>query len=279
MVLGCPLISIVTPCLNASPTILANLHSVAETARWLHAQEFSLEQWLIDGGSKDDTRKIVMTHLSSIPKLDLGFYSLFFESALDFGVYDGMNKGLSKAAGLYAHILNADDFIIDPKHYATEIVRAYSQSTQIILGSIYYFKRPGLKWSHQWNVSPISDGHSCWQKQLDKGLHYPHPGFICRTEDYKRVGFDIRYKIAADYKLMYLLLRNCPNDSVIVVNEWPLVAMDVAGVSGKLGGIFRGMREIKAIQKELGIRGSLLKRYASKLLNLIAFRLTSFIGS
>lgn len=87
-----PTISIVTPCFNSQATIRETIASVL-------AQDFKdWEHIVMDGGSKDDTTKI----LAEYPQLQ-------WVSEKDAGHYDAMNKGIARARGDFIVILNADD--------------------------------------------------------------------------------------------------------------------------------------------------------------------------
>src|SRR6476659_3913925 len=86
-------ISIVTVCFNASATIQACLASVAGQTY------LDVEHVIIDGQSSDTTLEIVrrFPHVAAVI------------SEPDCGLYDAMNKGLSRISGDYVLFLNADD--------------------------------------------------------------------------------------------------------------------------------------------------------------------------
>jgi glycosyltransferase involved in cell wall biosynthesis len=87
-----PTISIITPCFNSQATIRETITSVMN-------QDFrDWEHIVMDGGSKDDTPKI----LAEYPHLQ-------WVSEKDAGHYDAMNKGIARARGEFLVILNADD--------------------------------------------------------------------------------------------------------------------------------------------------------------------------
>ncbi len=87
-----PTISIITPCFNSQATIRETIASVM-------TQDFKdWEHIVMDGGSKDDTTKI----LAEYPHLQ-------WASEKDAGHYDAMNKGIARAKGEFLVILNADD--------------------------------------------------------------------------------------------------------------------------------------------------------------------------
>ena len=89
-----PLITIITTTLNSSKTI-------SETFESIFAQEYNnLELIVIDGGSSDDTIKIIK---NNDKKID------YWLSERDNGIYDAFNKGLNLAKGDYIGFVNSDD--------------------------------------------------------------------------------------------------------------------------------------------------------------------------
>ena len=94
-------ISIVTVNLNNASGLKATLESVAmQTCR-----EF--EHIVIDGGSNDGSVEIIREYESIISNRKS--IILKWVSEPDKGIYDGMNKGVSKASGEYVYFLNSGD--------------------------------------------------------------------------------------------------------------------------------------------------------------------------
>jgi glycosyltransferase involved in cell wall biosynthesis len=87
-----PKFTIVTASFNSAKTIRDTIESVAR-------QDFKdWEHWVIDGGSKDETIAIVKEypHIKWI-------------SEKDRGLYEAMNKGITRASGEILLMLNSDD--------------------------------------------------------------------------------------------------------------------------------------------------------------------------
>ncbi|MCS5698071.1 glycosyltransferase [Cyanobium sp. FGCU-52] len=259
----CPLVSVITPCLNAERTISDTLRSVAKAAELLGDSGWTLEHLIVDGGSRDETHKVVVNH-SEENRLNVS-YGCNWCAAPNEGIYESMNIGLAQAKGYFSHVLNADDFLHDPSAYVTTLRKAYQHGARILLSSIVYFTRPGPKWKYQWHLPPIPHDEEIWRYQLLAGLHYPHPGFIADTELYRSEGFDERYAISADYKLMQSLLLKQGIHKHVYGCDMPFAAMATGGTSGTWRGMIKGHSELRAINDELGIRASITKRYWSKL--------------
>ncbi|MCF0074491.1 glycosyltransferase [Dyadobacter sp. CY261] len=96
-----PKISIITVCFNSESTISETIESVLN-------QDFGdFEYILVDGGSKDNTLNIIAGYADKFHEKGLGYS---FRSEPDRGIYDAMNKGISKARGELIGIINSDDW-------------------------------------------------------------------------------------------------------------------------------------------------------------------------
>jgi glycosyltransferase involved in cell wall biosynthesis len=110
-----PRISIITPSYNQA-------HFIAETIDSVLNQNYpNLEYWVIDGGSKDGTVKILKSYGKKIKWL----------SEKDHGQTDAINKGLQKVTGEIIAYLNSDDvYLPNTLHTVAE----------------YFIKHPTAKW-------------------------------------------------------------------------------------------------------------------------------------
>tara|TARA_R110002051_G_scaffold57789_2_gene106760 strand:- start:2803 stop:3612 length:810 start_codon:yes stop_codon:yes gene_type:complete len=96
-----PTFSIIIPTFNAEHTLGKALDSIA-------AQSYADFEVLIqDGLSTDRTLAIVETYREKIAQLSI-------TSEADKGIYDGMNKALSRANGEYIYFMGSDDAFFSP---------------------------------------------------------------------------------------------------------------------------------------------------------------------
>jgi glycosyltransferase involved in cell wall biosynthesis len=253
-----PLLTVITPCLNAAATIPDTLRSVAAATAALAEHGHQLEHWVIDGGSSDTTMDKVSRHAER-------FHFCRIKEGVGGGVYRAMNVGLQLATGHFTHILNADDIIIDPNGYRSLVRDGLNRGALILLSSILYFRRPTYMVRHSWDVQPLPADPNSWQRLLKSGLHYPHPGFFAQTDFYRSEGFDERYSLSADYKLMQSLLLRPDLAMRLSVCTSHLVGMAEGGATAGLAAILRGSRQLAAINRELGICDSFWRRYPLKL--------------
>jgi glycosyltransferase involved in cell wall biosynthesis len=249
---------VVTPCLNAAFTITDTIHSVEKANQCLNAKGLQIEHIIVEGGSTDGTITLISEKMKIYPYLrcvkDQGK-----------GIYAAMNTGLEEAKGKFTHILNADDMILDPVKYAELLMAGIECKAEAILCSIVYFKRPSRKMTRQWILQPISQKNSNWEHQLRRGLHYPHPGFIANTTLYKTEGFDTRFRLSADYKLMQSILLKEGMSKRTTINKDIIIAMAEGGATSGYKSTLEGWLQLKRINKELGINSFGISRYLRKI--------------
>lgn len=181
-------ISIVTPCFNSASTIRDTIDSV------LSQNYQNVEYVVIDGGSKDETPKIVAEY---------GFKITKFVSEKDNGIYDAMNKGIRIANGDVIGILNSDDFYMS-EDVLSGVVSAFNNNPDIeaVYGDLLYVDAKDTKRIVRvWNSTSYIDG------LFKAGWHPPHPTFFVKKSVYEKYGFfDENFRIAADYELMLRLI-------------------------------------------------------------------------
>ena len=97
-----PLITIATVTYNAGATLQRTLQSVA-------CQDYPrIEHLIVDGRSRDDTLPLVQRYveqntMASVP------HSIRLVCEHDQGLYDAMNKGVSRCSGQWVIFMNAGD--------------------------------------------------------------------------------------------------------------------------------------------------------------------------
>jgi glycosyltransferase involved in cell wall biosynthesis len=172
-----PLFSIITVCRNAERSIGMTVESV------LHQSAFNgtFEHLVIDGLSTDGTLQV----LAQYPHLDV-------VSERDTGIYDAMNKGVSRARGAYIGILNADDWY-EP-HTLAAVAEAFREAPHagVVHGDV-----------RRWTGTTVVD---VVKPTLDRGFHgtlvmpINHPSCFVRKEVFGRFGtFNLAYPLFADY--------------------------------------------------------------------------------
>lgn len=170
--------SVITVCYNTEDTIERTINSV------IGQQSVDLEYIIIDGKSQDGTVNIIKKYEKDI---------FYWSSEKDNGIYDAMNKGLSKATGDIVSFLNGDDWYEDD--ILSYIDACFEkQNIDVLVGKV-----------NRW----IGD-----KKIIDRSVEVPidnlkytmtvnHQTVFMKKEFLNQIGnFSMNYKLAADYELM-----------------------------------------------------------------------------
>ncbi|MCX6278323.1 MAG: glycosyltransferase family 2 protein [Bacteroidetes bacterium] len=165
--------------------VLNDKEGFVKTARSIVVQDYSLLNWIVvDGGSTDGTAEEIEKYKSRIA---------YSASEPDQGIYDAMNKGLAKATGTWAFFLNAGDMLAD----SSVLSRLFSldlSDIDVVYGdwiadyiSFKVIRRAG-------------SADNLWQ-----GMIFSHQSLFIRTSLIKSQGFQVQYKIGADYEMVLRL--------------------------------------------------------------------------
>ena len=172
-------ISIITVTKNSEKYLQENIDSLSNQTYK------NFEHLIIDGKSSDKTIEIIKKNLNKIS---------FWESKIDNGLYDAMNKGIKNATGDIIGILNSDDF-----YYADALSTVndyFTKYTDIdfLFGSVQKYKL-----MHEFNPKKIK-----WTF----GFYTSHSvGFFIRKNSHLKLGYyDTQYKYSADYDLFYRMI-------------------------------------------------------------------------
>lgn len=178
---GLPKISVITVCYNAEKTIEATIRSV------LSQTYTNIEYIIIDGGSSDNTIKIIKEYLSQIA---------YFISESDKGVYDAMNKGIKAATGDWINFMNSGD-----SFYDDNVITKISKSLEPYLSVVY----GDTNFIYEWGSAVMAPYPL---DELEYNMIFSHQSSFVKTTLLVQNLFSIKYKIAGDYNLFYSLFKN-----------------------------------------------------------------------
>lgn len=204
-------VSIITATYNSAATIL-------DTVRSVLSQTYSdIEYIIIDGNSKDGTMELLQPYLSRISRV---------VSEPDKGIYDAMNKGMTMATGDIVGILNSDDFFTSDD-VVESLVKEFAADSELqaVYGDVHFVQDPHLDVCVRYYSSAIFS-----PRMFRFGFMPAHPSFYMRRECFlKYGGYDLTYKIAADYEYLVRLIYR--NQIRIKYLKKDFVTMRVGGVS------------------------------------------------
>ncbi len=141
----------------------------------------SIEYIIIDGGSTDGSKEYIETHKDSLS---------YWVSEPDTGIYNAMNKGISRATGDYLLFLNSGDWLvgekiienIEPEAFNADII---SCNIEVIGNGRRFIKSPPetIKFSYLYKNT------------------LPHQSTFIKKELFNSVGYyDENLVITADWK-------------------------------------------------------------------------------
>jgi len=185
------IITIVTPTLNAVEFFKECIESVKRQ----ESSNVSVEHVIVDGGSSDGTVELAES------------YSLRVMQGKDRGIFDAINKGSFNSSGGLIGFLGADDLLLEGA--LDEVVRRYHESDRLwVSGGVRFIDSRGdslgeLAAPPRWMTSRLYAcfGWSCIGHQAT---------YMCRDFFVELGGFDLTYKVAADYEFFCRALARAP---------------------------------------------------------------------
>jgi glycosyltransferase involved in cell wall biosynthesis len=204
-----PLISIITVVFNGSKTLKQTIDSV------LSQNYKNIEYIIIDGGSTDGTLDIIKKHEEYITE---------WISEPDKGLYDAMNKGISKANGEIIGMINSDDWY--ELNTVELIVEAYRKNPEkkIFHGDIFEILENGIKRIRRFNPSKF--------KFLYYAMTYNHPTMFVHKDVYKIHLYNNNLKSHSDYQfVLEAFLRDRSQFNYLSI---PLSNFRLGGVSAQM---------------------------------------------
>ncbi len=240
-------ISVLTVVYNRVDTIATAIQSVTNQIYP------NVEHVVVDGDSSDGTLSIINANKRP---------AMLVFSETDDGIYDALNKAIALSSGDIIGIMHSDDFFAH-NQVLSKIAEFFTDpKIDAVYGDLDYISASDLNHVlRRWKAGSFASA------KLNRGWMPPHPTlFIRRRVVEAWGGYDIRYRISADYDAMlrYLVKGQI---KVAYIPE-VLVKMRVGGESNRsLGRILLKSREdLQAIRRNgVGGVGTLAWKNLSKL--------------
>lgn len=169
--------SIITVCLNSEKFLKRCINSVK------NQNYTNYEHIIIDGGSNDNTLKIIEKNKNYFSKI---------VSNKDNGIWDAMNKGLELSSGDLICFLNSDDFYYP---HALELINSYfnKYNVDFLFGSVKKYK--------------IMHGYQPWKINFSFGFYSSHSvGFFIKRAKHLQVGYYDTKFLSADLNFFYKMI-------------------------------------------------------------------------
>lgn len=167
---------------------LNNLEGLKKTFKSVVSQtKRDFEYIIIDGASNDGSKEFIENNSTELNQ---------WISEPDNGIYNAMNKGITKANGEYLLFLNSGDELINDE--IIETVYDKIENYDLIYFDIEF-------------ISNTSSVTKCYPSEISFSYLYkdtlPHPGTFIKRDLFSKVGlYDENLKIVSDWKFFILAL-------------------------------------------------------------------------
>jgi glycosyltransferase len=227
-------VSIITAVYNNHGMIAKAIESV------LSQQNIEIEYIVVDGKSTDGSLEVIERYRDKINVL---------VSGRDGGIYQALNRGLSLASGDYVGFLHSDDFYAN-EHVLGRLFKNINGDEAAVYGDLDYVLKHNIKKTiRHWKSSSFSP------KLLKMGWMPPHPALYVRRDIFNQLnGFDVQYRIAADYHFILRLFSLSGHTFSYVPGV--VVKMRTGGASNNsIKNIYYKFLEQRRILNSLGMGG------------------------
>lgn len=166
-----PLVSIITPVLNGDKYLEPCIQSV------LNQTYPNIEHIIVDGGSKDNTVKILKKYSGEFPQ------RVVFVSEPDKGTGDAWNKGIKLSKGQILGELGSDD-MLEPNGIAPVInfFSAHPTAT-VVYGGLAYIDETGK------TIEKVKGRDFDFYEVLNNGCYVPTSALFYKKEIFDKIGY------------------------------------------------------------------------------------------
>jgi len=222
-----PRVSIVTVSYNAAQCI-------AETIESVLAQTYTDYEYIfIDGQSTDETVSIIESYRSAFEAKGIPYLVV---TEKDAGIYDAMNKSVTRACGQWVQMLNAGDYLADENVLANVFAECL-ETADILYGDTVLHDGDYFKLAKAGDLETII-----------ANMPFCHQSIFVKRRILQQYGFNTKYRYAADYdQLLHAYLEH----KIFQYIQRPIAVYDTSGESDKFFKIT--VKEQKFIRESHGI--------------------------
>ena len=232
--------SIITICYNEAKRIEGTLNSIC-------CQTYSDYEHIIeDGGSTDGTLEVISRFASLYSERQIRLYS-----EKDEGLYDAMNRAITRAKGEYLCFINSGDYLFD-KNTLANVAKQIEEL-------------PGMDWYYGSCIVVFPNGDEYLQipttieniegndlsEELKKGqLRLNHQSIFAHRRCFENNYFDISYRLRAELKWYY----ECLFQQIKIKRlDFPVCRYAWGGLSERAVSVATHARETRRIFEELNL--------------------------
>ena len=187
-------LSIVTISFNAEKCIERTILSI------LNQDKPVYEYIIVDGGSSDQTMKIVNSYKNEFLKKGIKFIAI---SETDKGISDAFNKGIKLSTGDLIGLVNADDELMNTANKVLEDV--FEKDIDVYYGNCIWE-------DSQNNLRYVSKPKEIKSSKLNRLLYEMvmiHPSTFIAKKAYLKNGlYDTSFRYCMDQELLYRMYKN-----------------------------------------------------------------------
>ncbi|WP_255414812.1 glycosyltransferase family 2 protein [Tenacibaculum sp. E3R01] len=198
-----------------------NLKELKECLFSIKKQTYkNYEVLVIDGDSSDGTKEFLKT-------LDAPF---FYLSEKDEGIYDAMNKGISKSKGNWLYFLGTDDKFYD-KDVLKNIATFFEEKDlELIFGKVDYKIKGFYPFIYSKNKTEKKATWN-WKIWIRNSVH--HQATFYKKSLFVNTKYSLKYKILSDYamninlykrklsyKIIEVFIAQCLSSGVSKMGKW-----------------------------------------------------------
>jgi glycosyltransferase involved in cell wall biosynthesis len=197
----------------------------------------SWEIIIIDGVSSDATQDIIRQNAARLA---------YWISEPDRGVYDAWNKAIAHATADWVIFLGADDSLWNDQILAAmePVLRDAPPECRLVYGQVaitdeqnQLIRFAGKPWD-----AIVS--------QFDREMCIPHQGVFHRRRLFRDARFDVTYRYAGDYALLFTEARNrSPLFVDLCISSWRQ-----GGLTSRPADSIRVLKEFRRVHKENGMK-------------------------
>ena len=184
-------VSLITATYNSAKTFEMCVNSV------LNQTYSHIEYIIVDGKSDDGTIELIKSTANTHENID-------WISESDRGIYDALNKGLSRVTGDIVGFVHSDDYLAETSTIEKVVAAFNEYKVDGVYGNLHYVNYADVNQIvRDWRSQPFH------RKLLNRGWMPAHPTLFLKKEVYEYHGnFNLQYDIAADYDFILRIFQN-----------------------------------------------------------------------